>query len=110
MKTAKLTTGARGYLNLKALKGAPDFRTVKHAEVLGHIGDPIIQINLNKGEAKAGAMLKKGYLAVGLRSEEVIVEYDNHHVVVTPALGGDLDPQVDPVEPAKAEEAVAAQA
>jgi hypothetical protein len=105
MKTAKLTTGARGYLNLKALPEAPDFKACTHAEVLGEIGDPILSIALNKGDEKAGAMLKKGYVAVGLRSSEVIVSYDKSHIEIVPATGDpELDGVVDaPVAAEKAE-------
>jgi hypothetical protein len=107
MRTIKLKSGARGYLNLKALPEAPDFKAITHADIQGTIGEPLLLISLNKGEKKAGAMLKKGYVAVGARSEEVIVSYDKSHIEILPCTG---DPEVDPAidAPAKAEATPAA--
>jgi hypothetical protein len=111
MKTVKLTTGARGYLNLKALPEAPDFKSIKTVVIQGQIGSPLLAISFNKGEGKPGAMLKKGYVACGSRSEEVIVTYDKAHVEITPCLGDEILSPVETepkaTEPAKTEAVVA---
>ena len=82
----KMVGGNRGYIFLGNLEGAPDFKALTVATRLGEAGTAIQEIKFD-GEKEATAMLKRGYISVGVGAE-VEVEFSPKGFSIAP----DLDP------------------